>query len=1132
MAGIRTENKIYEVGMYCRLSKDDGTDNESASIATQKSILTDYVKKQGWHLAKTYVDDGYSGTNFQRPSFQNMIKDIENGLINCVITKDLSRLGRNYLDCGLYLEVFFPEHNVRYIAVNDGVDTLNKSAMDITPFRNILNEMYSADVSVKIKSAYRARFQQGKFMGTTAPYGYVKDPADHNHLLIDDKVAHVVREIFDLALAGNGIAKIRKHINKQHILRPAAYAAEQGATGYERYFEENEENRYIWSENSVRGILRSPIYAGNLAGYKRIAANMKSKKRPSKLPEEWEVIPDTHEGIVTQEEFDTVQQLITSRRLPENKGGFENIFAGVIKCADCGYAMRAMSANRRKRPDIIDCVQYSCNNYGRYGNIMCTAHSIEARDLFNAVLTDINRFADMAVNDEKAVRAIEKRLTETDHSRAKALEKEQRKLNKRLAELDRLFSSLYEDKVMERITERNFEMMSGKYQKEQLEIVARLKEVTETLGDSYEKSQGVRDFLSLIRNYQGIKELDATIINALIDKILVSEREKLADGTVRQEIKIYYKFIGFVGELHITPTKRWTALKPKNCTVCGVEYVPRSGISKYCPACAKKIQREKSNESKRRSRERNRQACIELSAKNDRLMLIAEKQAEQKSLKMNPIFDKTLPAYLIGDVIHIKQILLNLINNAVKYTKEGQIDIKVSKNEEETKLIFEVKDTGIGIKEENLSVLFDAFMRVDSKKNKKIKGTGLGLAIAKQLAEQMDGMIWVESVYGKGSSFFVQLPMKKVSDGKISNVEWKETDERKRRSFVAPQAKILIVDDNPENLMVTRSLLKRTAVFVDTAASGEECVHKVRQNIYDLILLDYMMPQMDGIDTIRELKKDVQFHIPVIALTADVTKGIEQTFLREGFCAYLSKPVMWSKLEDLLMKYLRDDLVFIREDLKEEQKIKDEEFKQLKGQLKENDIKIEEGLRLLDGDFMQYRKLMEFFMEYQEEYMRQMQQLMTQKEVKVDEITRMMHTLKSNAKAIGAIHLYEIAKEMEDRGKQKDMEYIMSAYDLLKLEWGRVFKASREFIEQTKNILFDQKKEEEKDKQSKEEIKEKLKIFITRYQAKEAKEQIQYYRKGKISEEERNILKEMEIRIDQLDFDEAEILMKRWEGME
>ncbi len=260
MAGIKEE--IYLVGIYCRLSKDDGTDNESASIATQKSILTDYVKKQGWHIAKTYVDDGYSGTNFQRPSFQNMIKDIESGLINCVITKDLSRLGRNYLDCGLYLEVFFPEHNVRYIAVNDGVDTLNKSAMDITPFRNILNEMYAADISVKIKSAYRARFQQGKFMGTTAPYGYIKDPADHNHLLIDDKVAHVVKEIFDLALKGNGVAKICRHLNKQHILRPAAYAAERGETGFERHFEGNEDKRYIWSGNSVRGILRSPIYAG------------------------------------------------------------------------------------------------------------------------------------------------------------------------------------------------------------------------------------------------------------------------------------------------------------------------------------------------------------------------------------------------------------------------------------------------------------------------------------------------------------------------------------------------------------------------------------------------------------------------------------------------------------------------------------------------------------------------------------------------------------------------------------------------------------------------------------------------------------------------------------------------------
>ena len=611
MAGIKEEKKIYSVGIYCRLSKDDGTENESASIATQKSILTDYVKKQGWHLAKMYVDDGYSGTNFQRPSFQNMIKDIENGRINCVITKDLSRLGRNYLDCGLYLEVFFPENNVRYIAVNDGVDTLNKSAMDITPFRNILNEMYSADVSVKIKSAYRARFQQGKFMGTYAPYGYVKDPADHNHLLIDDKVAHIVREIFDLALAGNGIAKIRKHINKQHVLRPAAYAAEQGAAGYERYFEGNEENRYIWSENSVRGILRSPIYAGNLAGYKRIAANMKSKKRPSKLPEEWEVIPDTHEGIVTQEEFDTVQQLMTSRRREKNAGGFKNIFAGVIKCADCGYALRAMNANRRKRPDVIDCVLYSCNNYARYGRSECTPHNIEARDLFNAVLADINRFADMAVNDERAVRAIEKRLTETDQSKAKAMEKEQKKLNKRLAELDRLFSSLYEDKVMERITERNFDMVSRKYEAEQAQLSGRIEEINASLAEKETSDNGVTDFFSLIAGYADAAELSAAMVNALIEKITVGERVQKEDGTVEQTIKIYYKFVGVLSnELHIKVTKRYAApLSPRRCQCCGAEFTPGSAVAKYCRPCAQKIHTQQSTESTRRRRAAARKAA-------------------------------------------------------------------------------------------------------------------------------------------------------------------------------------------------------------------------------------------------------------------------------------------------------------------------------------------------------------------------------------------------------------------------------------------------------------------------------------------------------------------------------------------
>ena len=466
---VQIINKQYKVALYCRLSKDDGTNAESASIATQKEILTQYVKQQGWHLAKIYVDDGFSGVNFNRPDFQRMIKDIEAGLIDCVITKDLSRLGRNYLDCGLYLEVFFPEHNVRYIAVNDGVDTLNKTAMDITPFRNILNEMYSADVSVKVKTAKRARFNQGKYLATSAPYGYLKDPKDKNHLIIDDKTSPIVKKIFSLAVEGQGIGRIRKYLNNNKILRPAAVAIENGAN-YDRYFEDNPDNRYIWSENSVRSILRCAVYAGNITGYKRPAVSMKSKKRPSRKPEEWEVIMNTHEGIVSQKDFDLVQGLMTSRR--RDKGtGYDNVLVGVMKCADCGYAMRASSANRRKRADIIDCIQYTCNNYGRYGNVNCTAHTIEARDLINAITADINRHAEMAIaNDEKLVQRLQQKLSSISNDDMKSHQKEQRKLKKRLAELDKFFANLYEDRVMEKITERNFSLMSQKYETEQFEI--------------------------------------------------------------------------------------------------------------------------------------------------------------------------------------------------------------------------------------------------------------------------------------------------------------------------------------------------------------------------------------------------------------------------------------------------------------------------------------------------------------------------------------------------------------------------------------------------------------------------------------------------------------------------------------
>ncbi|MDL2258616.1 recombinase family protein [Eubacteriales bacterium OttesenSCG-928-K08] len=606
--------KIYNVAVYCRLSKDDGTELESQSINTQKQILIDYVKQNGWRVADIYVDDGFSGINFDRPNFQRMIKDIEAGLIDCVITKDLSRLGRNYLDCGLYLEVFFPEHNVRYIAVNDGVDTLNKSAMDITPFRNILNEMYSADVSVKVKTARRARFKQGKFMGTSAPYGYIKDPNDNNHLIIDEKAAPVVKMMFELAKGGMGIGKIRKHLTEQHILRPAAMAVENGAN-YERYFENKPENRYVWSNNSVRAILRSPVYAGHVSGYKRPIPSMKSKKRLSAKPEEWEYIMNTHEAIVSQADFDLVQRLMTSRR-KEYVGSFENHFSGIVKCADCGYAMRAQKARRAKQPDEIDNYLYCCNHYAVNGNTVCTQHVIEARDLFDAVLNDINLHARMAVeNDAKMVLTLQNRLNTISSTALKSSQKEQKRLQKRLNEIDKLFSALYEDKVMEKITERNFDLMSRKYEMEQLEIEHQLSQVEIVLQEKMHNDSSIRDFVQLVKSFDGITELNATILNALIEKITVSERTKNNAGEMEQKITIYYRFVGSLDDSFVYQTKKEPApLAERVCSHCGEAYVPGSGAAKYCKACSKIVRREKANANKQKHREEARKKPDEKAA--------------------------------------------------------------------------------------------------------------------------------------------------------------------------------------------------------------------------------------------------------------------------------------------------------------------------------------------------------------------------------------------------------------------------------------------------------------------------------------------------------------------------------------
>ena len=423
----------------------------------QKEMLTRYCRENGFAISQIYVDDGWSGTNTNRPSFQRMLSDIEDGKINCVITKDLSRLGRNYLETGSFTEIYFPEHNVRYIAVTDGVDTAKGSTMDITPFKNLLNDIYAQDISKKIKSSLLTRQKQGKFIGTKGPYGYAKDPADKNHLLIDERFAPIVRYIYKLAKDGIGTTQIARRLTKEKIPRPVVAAAEE-LECYDRYLT-TEESAYKWTMGSVREILRNPVYKGAIRGQKRPKISLKSEKRK-----------------------------------PVQSAG--------------------------------------------------TFVVITALNLYNAVLADIKRLAGEALGDDKQmISAIAARLGKSEKENVRQAERELKRANKRLSELDRLFAKLYEEHVNGKVNERNYNSLSATYEAEQNELESRIAELNAAIKTERENDENAVNFVDLIKQYADIDELTQALLNTLIDRIEVHEPEDL-DGELIQKLDVYYKFVG------------------------------------------------------------------------------------------------------------------------------------------------------------------------------------------------------------------------------------------------------------------------------------------------------------------------------------------------------------------------------------------------------------------------------------------------------------------------------------------------------------------------------------------------------------------------------------------------------------
>ena len=524
----------FRAAIYCRLSKDDDLDGESASIANQRDMLETYCQRQGWEVAAVYQDDGYTGLNMERPDLKRMLKAIERRQINLVITKDLSRLGRNYLQTGTLIEDFFPRHGVRYIAMNDGIDTLRENN-DIAPFKNILNEMYSKDISKKVHSSYLLKAQKGEFTGCLAPFGYRKDPEDKNHLLVDGETAPIVKRLFAWALEGHGPNYIRRQLEEEKIPCPTWWNRERGYRNTRTKWEKKDpaNGRYIWDFSVIKDILMNPVYAGDIASQKK-EYRFKIGTIREKKPQDWIVVEGRHEPLIDRKSFAIVQSKLKSRQRPRQSGE-TSLFAGLIKCGECGKSLTIRTTNA-KHPQQI----YACKTYGAFGKNHCSQHRVEYDTLYRLVLNKIRECARAALTDGEAIAG---RLSDTceaeQRGQREAWERALAKDEERIEVLEKMVLRLYEDMVAGRISEANFNLMLAKTQKEQDELKARAGEARKKLDDEAKIENDARQWIDAIQEYADITELDAATLNRLIKEIIVHERID-SDKTRHISIEIHF----------------------------------------------------------------------------------------------------------------------------------------------------------------------------------------------------------------------------------------------------------------------------------------------------------------------------------------------------------------------------------------------------------------------------------------------------------------------------------------------------------------------------------------------------------------------------------------------------------------
>ena len=535
---LRQTTQQLITALYPRLSHEDELQGESNSISNQKRILETYAKQNGFSNLRWYTDDGYSGANFQRPGFQAMLADIEAGKVGTVIVKDMSRLGRNYLQVGMYTEMIFPQKGVRFIAINDGVDSA-QGENDFAPLRNIFNEWLVRDTSKKIKAVKRAKGMSGKPITSKPVYGYLMD--EDENFIIDEEAAPVVRQIYSLCLAGNGPTKIARMLTEQQIPTPGTL--EYRRTGSTRRYHPGYECK--WATNTVVHLLENREYTGCLVNFKTEKPSYKLKHSIENPPEKQAVFENHHEPIIDRETWERVQELRKQRKRP-NRYDEVGLFSGILFCADCGSVMYQQRYQTDKRKQ--DC--YICGSYKKR-TADCTAHFIRTDLLTAGVLSNLRKVTSYAAKHEaRFMKLLIEQNEDGDRRRNAAKKKELEAAEKRIAELSAIFKRLYEDSVTGRISDERFTELSADYEAEQKELKERAARLREELSKAQEATANAEKFMNVVRRHTTIEELTPTLLREFVEKIVVHESVAL-DGKRRgklrrQEIEIYYSFVGKV----------------------------------------------------------------------------------------------------------------------------------------------------------------------------------------------------------------------------------------------------------------------------------------------------------------------------------------------------------------------------------------------------------------------------------------------------------------------------------------------------------------------------------------------------------------------------------------------------------